>query len=398
MFCRGALPSALGACATNEYNKNNAGNTSYSSLSFLPSFQDRPGFNYTGQSQDQNGFNYPNVQNGFTNTSGYVNYNDGGDIFGSNTLADTPDYTTPEQLNLLRLAAQQIAGAQFTGPNDVKYNEDKFFNFFDQSQRPDSNIYPIGNNYSQPNTASNLDLSFNSNSVLDANYLMNSNNIQLYPKGPNQTSQNGSPNEVIPFMNQLNLLDQRPNDAMPPNNMPDYGRITQPMNYQNGDDEQMRNKMLPYNQNFPILPNGSIKPFNGIDSPHFAAEMKKRMGGKPNYPMGNQSFDHYQNIPVSNAMNYKHNGYQQNDAFSRDMNMMPRDVYQNSPAINDITNFDSTRDMQGNMMRQNDIQRQMNFMMHNRPPPNPLNVDVSFMHENAPFNLGKQLFLNSKAV
>lgn len=44
---------------------------------------------------------------------------------------------------------------------------------------------------------------------------------------------------------------------------------------------------------------------------------------------------------------------------------------------------------QAAMMRQNqELARQMSILMRNRPPPSQLNVDVSFLHENNPFNLG----------
>lgn len=400
-------------------------------------FQESPLFNFPGQTQEQNGFNFSNLQNGYSNANGFVNYpdNDINSIFGMDSISDVSQETvTPEQLNLLRLAAQEIGGAQFTRPSANKFDY-KYFNF-EPNQRdsmPEQNTFSVGSGFNRPNSL-NLDiLGFNSNILMDSNpYSVNTpNNVQRYPnkfpdsflKDQNAQSTHDSSNDLLAYLNQLNLtMEQHPNirdDIMMPNNVPDYNKLQmdlngQGMSYQNGTDEsghfnkisEEQNKMYQnFNRNnFQQMP-GNMKPFNGVDSNFYLNEMMKQPGNneKTNYP--NQNFDSFSNtpspsVPVSNGMNYKPNGYpQQNDTFMprRDMGnqmMTSRDTFQNNAQMNDQRNgFDNpmARDnmQRAAMLRQNqELARQMSLLMRNRPPPNQLNVDVSFIHDNT-FNMGK---------
>lgn len=391
---------------TNQYSKTNAGNTFIPPPNFSP-FQDNNLYNITGQThQNQNGFNFSNVPNGFSNTNGFVNFSDNdANTFGIECLGDiSQEEVTPEHLNLLRLAAQEIGGAQFTSPN----SNDKFFNFFEPSQRnslPEPNLYSVGNEYNRPNSL-NLDpLSFNTNSVLENGQYNNPNNsLQRYQNHYNDSSvTNDGQSDFITYLNQIGLPDQgtmRDNN-MVANGMPDYNKIqmdvNHSVNYQNGEDFKMneehnRNKMYQnFNPNYQQMPGVNVKPYNGVDNNFYLNEMMKQVG--------NQSFDFTNtpsNVPATNPVNFKPNGFHQHlEGFGprRDMNnqlMLPREGFQNNPHMNE-QRFDNVQ--QANMIRQQELVRQMSLLMRNRQHPNQLNVDVNFVHENPQFPLSKYLFL-----
>lgn len=322
--------------------------------------------------QSENGYNY-NISNGF-NSNGFVNYpeNDVNPLLGLDTVSD--DSVTPEQLNLLRLAAQEIGGAQFTSPNKF---DDKYYNFFEPNQRnslPETNMF--SGSYNRPNSL-NLDMNFNSNFDYNA---------QRYPnKYENgfMKDQSQDSTDLLAYLNQLNLSNDRTRDDPLLNDF----KLPIDMNspYQNEDFNKIqeeRNKLFFNNRSYQV-PN---KSFNGEN--FFAndlMQMSDRNLGQ-NYDYPNQS----------NSMNFKLNGYQQNDFVQRrDVNqLMSREGFQNSNNV-ERTNFDSLgRDnAQQALMRQQELARQMSLLMRNRPPPNPLNVDVSFLHENTPFNLGMLVLL-----
>ncbi|XP_041972568.1 uncharacterized protein LOC121728440 [Aricia agestis] len=297
-------------------------------------------------------FNY-NMQNGF-NTNGFVNYPDNDvNILGVDPVPDT-ETVTPEQLNLLRLAAQEIGGAQFTtSPND------KMYNFFEPNQRsslPETNMF--SNNFNRPNSL-NLDLNYNS---FEAPF------PQRYPNKFDNgfVKEQSEPADILTYLAQLNLQDRARDEPLQ-----DY-KMSMDMNGHYPDEYKMqeeRNKMF-FNRNFQ---NRSENNFYLNDM----MPMSERMG---QYDFSNQNSN----------MNFKPNGFnQQNEFQRRDMNMFPRENYQGNG--NDRPNFDNNlgRDnAQQALLRQQEIARQMNMIMRNRPPPNQLNVDVSFIHENTPFNLG----------
>ncbi|KAJ2944799.1 hypothetical protein O0L34_g1690 [Tuta absoluta] len=320
-----------------------------------------PNYNSTYQNNmfnfqnEQNGFNY-NVQNGFGN--GFVNYNENDvGLLGVDSVDASTD-VSPEQLNLLRLAAQEIGGAQFTNPN--KFDE-KFYNFFEPSQRnsmPESNMF--ANNFNRPNSL-NLEMNYNNFESFNGQRFPNKFD-NTFPK--DQSSQETA--DILTYLNQLNLsLDRR-------DEMPSSAEFRPEMNghYQNEDFNKMQEQKMFFNRNFQNPP----KNFNGE---FYLNEMMM------NDRQMNQNFDFSNQTPVSapNSMNFKPNG------FSHDYmrNQMPPN------GINDQQrNFENgSNNMQQAMMRQNqELARQMSLLMRNRPPPNQLNVDVSFLHENAPFNLG----------
>lgn len=294
---------------------------------------------------------------------------------------------SPEQLNLLRLAAQEIGGAQFTSPNaNDKYN----YNFFEPNQRnslPDSNAFTV-NSFNRPNSL-NLD-SMNFNSNLLENPYNGPNNMQRVPNKFNEAQNAQDSTDILAYLNQLNISLERPNnDVMMQNNMADNYKMQMEMNghYQNNEEQfnkmaDERNKMFNYNRNnFQQAPPN--KQFNGENN-FYLNEMMKSMSENKNFPPPN--FD-YQNQPVQ----YKPNGFPVQNEFMQRQNQMPN--YQNGPVNEQRGNFDSlARDgmQQAAMMRQNqELARQMSLLMRNRPPPNQLNVDVSFLHDNAQFNLGK---------
>lgn len=343
------------AKTTSQYNKNE-GNTSLIPPSNYM-FQDPNYFNFSSPGQnDQNGFNF---QNGYSN--GIVNFDN--ELFSMDTM-EGQDAVTPEQLNLLRLAAQEIGGAQFTSPNS-KF-DDKYFNYFDQNQRSslqDQQIY--GNDFNRPNNLNIDSMSFNNN-LLDGQF---NSNVQRFPFDTNGHQPHDSQSEVLTYLNQLSLS-ERPNEVMMPNSIPEFHS-----NYQS---EEERRKLFPNYRNYQQMPS---KPFNGEN--YYLNDMIKQMGTEKNF-MGNQNFDYsQQNIPASNPMNFK-NGFNQENFVRRDMNqiMPPREGFQGP---HNEQRFDNQMQQ---AMRQQEIARQMSILMRSRPPPNPLNVDVNFMHENAQFNLG----------
>lgn len=360
---------------TNQYPKNDAGNT------FIP-----PSYNYQNNAlynfnqNDQNGFNY-NMQNGFGNTNGFVNYsdNDVNALLGLDPVSDSStDTVTPEQLNLLRLAAQEIGGAQFTTPN--KYDE-KFYNFFEPSQRnslPETNMFSA-NSFNRPNSL-NLDMNYNTN--FDTPF----NNAQRFPNKFEGYMKDNQEADILTYLNQLNMSSDRSREENSINNMDFKMPMDLNSHYPNEDFNKMqddRNKMF-YNRNFQQIPPNKNFPEN-----HFY-DMISQMSDRS--PLG-QNFDFSNQTPVSaaNSMNYKPNGYNQNEFMQRrDVNpMMARDNFQGNSSISE-RNFDSIgreNMQQGNLMRPNqELARQMSLLMRTRPPPNPLNVDVSFLHENNPFN------------
>lgn len=301
------------------------------------------------------------MPNGFANSNGFVNYtdNDVNALLGVD-LPDTSDTVTPEQLNLLRLAAQQIGGAQF---QTNKYD----YNFFEPNQRnslPETNMFPP-NNF-RPNSL-NLDMNYNN--------FENQFNNQRYP---NNFKDSQDPAEILSYLSQLNMsLDRNSQENV--NNIDFKMPIDLNGHYQNEDFKmpEDRNKMY-YNRNF----NQSNKNF---ENNHFFDNM---MGQMDRSPINQMNFDYSNQSPGANG-SFKPNGYHQNEFMQRrDMNqMLHREGFPNEPR----NNFDNGRDMQQMaMMRQNqELARQMSLLMRNRPPPNPLNVDVSFLHENNPYNLGE---------
>ncbi|XP_045507135.1 meiosis-specific coiled-coil domain-containing protein MEIOC-like [Colias croceus] len=338
----GGLQSGL-----NQYAKNDTG-SSFLSPPFN-SFQNNPYLN-----QNENGFY---MQNGFSN--GFVNYPENDDhLLGIEPISD--DTVTPEQLNLLRLAAQEIGGAQFTSP--TKYDE-KFYNFFEPNQRnslPETNLF---NNFNQRPNSLNL----------DANY-SNYDYTQRYPNKFDNSfvkEQNTDPTDLLTYLHQLNIsLDRSREDNLMQNNfkIPEMNGHYPNEEYKMQDE---RNKVF-FNRNFQHPP----AKFNGES--FYPNEMMNQVDRN-----GLQNFDFNQQV----AMNFKPNGYPQNDFMRRDVQ-----GYQNG--MDQRQNFDNgmNRDQQA-LVRQQELARQMNMLMRNRPPPNQLNVDVSFLHENAPFNLGLNALL-----
>lgn len=277
---------------------------------------------------------------------------------------------SPEQLNLLRLAAQEIGGAQFASPN--KFDE-KFYNFFEGNQRnslPETNMFQ--NNFNRP-TSLNLDMSFN-------NY-ENPYNMQRFPNKFENTQES---TEILAYLNSLNISGDRPNE---PNGMDFKMPMEANGPYQNDDFNKVQENKIFFNRNFQQMPPNKNN-FNGENN-FFINDMMTQMDRSPI----NQNFDFTNQTPVSapNSMNFKPNGFHQNDFMRRDMGQMPRDNFPPNNTMNDQRNFENLDNMQqAAMMRQNqEIARQMSLLMRNRPPPNQLNVDVSFLHENTPFNLGK---------
>lgn len=343
---------------------------------------------YNFNQNDQNGFNF-NMQNGFGNTNGFVNYNDNdvNALLGIDPVPDTStDTVTPEQLNLLRLAAQEIGGAQFSTPN--KYDEKYNYNFFEPSQRnslPEANMFSV-NNFNRPSSL-NLDMNYNSN------FETSFNNTQRFPNKYDNYMKDNQETEILSYLNQLNISSDRNREENGINNMD----LRMPMDlnghYPNEDFNKMqddRNKMY-YNRNYQQMP-----PNKNFGENNFF-DMMTQMNDRS--PMG-QNFDFSNQTPpvsAANSMNYnRSNGYNQNDLMQRrDMNQMmgQRDNFQGNGSLNERTNFDNLgreNMQQAAMMRQNqELARQMSLLMRNRPPPNQLNVDVSFLHENNPFNLGK---------
>ncbi|CAH1641738.1 unnamed protein product [Spodoptera littoralis] len=349
--------------------------------SFIPpsynSYQNNQLFNFN--QSDQNGFNF-NLQNGFGNNNGFVNYdNDVSALLGIDPVADASTETvTPEQLNLLRLAAQEIGGAQFSTPNE-KFNN---YNFFEPNQRnslPEANMFSV-NNFSRPNSL-NLDMNFNSN--FEAPF----NNTQRFPN--NFMKDQNQETEILTYLNQLNMSSDRPRDENGINNVDLRMQMDLNGHFPNEDFRQEdRNKMF-CNRNFQQMPpNRNFGENNFYD---MMAQMNDRSPMGQNFDFSNQSTP----VSAANSMNFNRpNGFNQNDMMQRrDMNpMMPRDNFQGNGNMNERNNFENMgreNMQQAAMMRQNqELARQMSILMRNRPPPSQLNVDVSFLHENNPFNLG----------
>lgn len=319
------------------------------------------------------------MQNGFgSQSSNFVNYpdNDVNALLGIDLLPDSSSDVSPEQLNLLRLAAQEIGGAQFSSP---KY-DDKYYNFFEPSQRnslPETTSFM--NNYNRPNSL-NLDMNYTN---FENPY--NTNN-QRFPKFDGYKEQNQEA-DLLSYLNNLNLSMDRPRDDNPIQNNMDF-KMPMDSHYQGEDFNKMQDKMF-YNRGFQQVP---PKNYNGENFYDMMSQINDRS------PIQNFDFPN-QNTPVSgaNTMNFKPNGFHQNEFMQRrDMNQVLRENYPVNGALNDQrTNFENPLGNNQALMRQNqELARQMSLLMRNRPPPNPLNVDVSFLHENTPFNLGKLILLN----
>ncbi|KAL0860373.1 hypothetical protein ABMA27_009773 [Loxostege sticticalis] len=334
-----------------------------------PSYYQNNTYNYP--QNDQNGFNF--MQNGFgSQSSNFVNYpdNDVNALLGIDLLPDSSSDVSPEQLNLLRLAAQEIGGAQFSSP---KY-DDKYYNFFEPSQRnslPETTSFM--NNYNRPNSL-NLDMNYTN---FENPY--NTNN-QRFPKFDGYKEQNQEA-DLLSYLNNLNLSMDRPRDDNPIQNNMDF-KMPMDSHYQGEDFNKMQDKMF-YNRGFQQVP---PKNYNGENFYDMMSQINDRS------PIQNFDFPN-QNTPVSgaNTMNFKPNGFHQNEFMQRrDMNQVLRENYPVNGALNDQrTNFENPLGNNQALMRQNqELARQMSLLMRNRPPPNPLNVDVSFLHENTPFNLG----------
>ncbi|XP_045762911.1 uncharacterized protein LOC123865739 [Maniola jurtina] len=361
----------------NHYPNNDAGNSFMSSLS---PYNYNQNLNLTYNYNDQlGGYNFNSQpQHGF-NTNGYVNYpeNDVNPLL-MDPISET-EAVTPEQLNLLRLAAQEIGGAQFTSPN--KYDE-KFYNFFEPNQRnslPEPNMF--ANNFNRPNSL-NLDMNFNSN-YDTAHY-----NAQRFPnkfENGYLKDQSQDSTDLLAYLNQLNLSDRVRDDLLQNHN--DFKMPMEVNGYQTEDFNKMqeeRNKLLFNNRNFQQQP--PMKGFNG-ENGFYLNDMMSPMTDRNM----NQNYD-FSNPANSNSINFKPNGFHPQNEFlqRRDINqLLPRESFQGNGNV-ERTNFDNLgRDnAAANLLRQQELARQMSVLIRNRPPPNPLNVDVSFLHENTPFNLG----------
>ncbi|XP_063834004.1 uncharacterized protein LOC135083200 [Ostrinia nubilalis] len=333
-------------------------NTSYVPPSYYQNL-----YNY-GQN-DQNGCNY--LQNGYGG-SNFVNYpeSDVSTLLGIDPFPESNSDVTPEQLNLLRLAAQEIGGAQFSSP---KY-DDKYYNFFEPSQRNSLPDTTYMNNYNRPNSL-NLDLNYGS--------YENPFNNQRFPNKFDGYKDQSQEAELLSYLNHLNLSMDRSRDENPIQNNMDF-KMPMDGHYQE-DFNKMQEKMF-YNQGFQQPP---PKNFIGDNFYDMMSQMNERS------PIQNFEYPN-QNTPVSGAnnLNFKPNGFHQNDFMQRrDINQMPRENYPVNGLNEQRTNFENALGNNQALLRQNqELARQMTMLMRNRPPPNPLNVDVSFLHENTPFNLG----------
>lgn len=310
-----------------------------------------PPYNY------QTPLNFLNEQNGFYMQNGMQNGFGNGFTYPENDVntllcVDLPetDTVSPEQLNLLRLAAQEIGGAQFQSPSGN-------YNFFEPNQRnslPEANMFPT-NNFNRP-TSLNLDMNFDAF------------NNQRFP---NAFKENQDPSEILSYLTQLNMsLDQnREENVM--NNI-DFNKLPDINGqYEDFKANEERNKM---NQFF----NRNFQPNRAGETNHFFDNMMERP--PPNFDFSNSPNN--QNFKPPNGSN----GFAQNEFMQRNMpNQMPN--------YNEQRNFENNvgrENMQQiALMRQQELARQMSMFMRNRPPPNQLNVDVSYLHENNHFNLGE---------
>ncbi|CAH0715030.1 unnamed protein product, partial [Brenthis ino] len=340
--------------------------TADAACSFMPSPASFPYNNNLFNFTNENGYNF-HTPNGFS-VNGYVNFPDS-DVNSLLTIDPISNETvTPEQLNLLRLAAQEIGGAQFQSPNKF---DDKFYNFFEPNQRnslPETNVFP--NTYSRPNSL-NIDTNYNSN--FDAPY-----NQRFPNKFENGfvKEQNQESTDLLAYLNQLTLSNDRPRDDLL------QGDFKMPLDLGGAFQDELkmqeeRNKMFFNGRNFQ-QPNK----FNGEN--FYLNDMMLQVSDRnlgQNYDFSN---------PSSSPMSYKPNGFHQNEYLQRrDMNQIVqgRDGF---PSTNGDRSFENlARDSpQQALLRQQELARQMSMLIRNRPPPNQLNVDVSFLHENTPFNLG----------
>ncbi|GBP16836.1 hypothetical protein EVAR_13218_1 [Eumeta japonica] len=394
----------------NQYKNNASLFTPSHSGSTFGTFQDTL-YNYNG-GQQENGFNFSNTSNGFTNPNGFVNYPDSdvNSLLSLDTISEMAQEVTPEQLNLLRLATQEIS-AQFTNPNTNKF-DDKYFTYFESNQRnsiSDQSLYSVRNNFNRPNSL-NLDAVGYNSGIVDTSY-SNSSNSQRYPKYSDnylkdiQNSPAQDTTDILTYLNQLNLSDQRQGTVV--SNMSDFNKLSldlnsHPVNYQNGiddahfnskmSDDQVREKMYHFNRgNYQQMQNSNS--MKNLDNSYYLNELMKQMGNeKSSFAANNQNFDMFSNTNVQNPVpNFKPNGYQQqNEPYMsrRDVNMMQmqrdNNYHNNNQGMNE---FMKDKMQQATLMRQNELARQMSILMNNRPPPNQLNVDVSFLHENASFNV-----------
>ncbi|CAG5031040.1 unnamed protein product [Parnassius apollo] len=361
-----------------QYPKNDSTNASYIPPSSFNTYQNNSLFNYSPPN-DQNGYNF-NVQNGYGSSNGFINFPDN-DLSNQLVIEPVTETATPEQLNLLRLAAQEIGGAQFTSPKQYDYN------FYEPSQRnslPDTNIFSA-NTYNRPNSL-NLDMNFNSN-------YDNSYSVQRFPNKFENSylkDQNQDSTELISsYLSQINVND-RSRDEVLPNN--DY-KYEMNGHYPSDEFNKMhddRNKMF-FNRNY------LNRSFNGENNFFYNDLSSERSAIGQNYDFSNQTTQ----ASANNSMNYKPNGFHpQNDFMQRrDINqMIPRDSFQGNGNLEQRPNFDGSLGREGSqqvaVIRQNqELARQMGLLIRNRQQPNQLNVDVSFLHENAPYNIGLSALL-----
>lgn len=345
--------------------------TTDAACSFMPSPSSFPYSNNLFNFTNENGYNF-HTPNGFS-VNGYVNFPDS-DVNSLLTIDPISDETvTPEQLNLLRLAAQEIGGAQFQSPNKF---DDKFYNFFEPNQRnslPETNVF--SNTYSRPNSL-NIDTSYNSNFDAPYNQRFPNKFENGYVKEQNQES-----TDLLAYLNQLTLSNDRPRDDLL------QGDFKMPLDLGGAFQDELkmqeeRNKMFFNGRNFQ-QPNK----FNGEN--FYLNDMMLQVSDRN---LG-QNFD-FSN-PSNSPMSYKPNGFHQNEYLQRhDMNQIVQGR-EGFPSTNGDRSFENmARDSpQQALLRQQELARQMSMLIRNRPPPNQLNVDVSFLHENTPFNLGKCRFL-----
>ncbi|CAH2058035.1 unnamed protein product, partial [Iphiclides podalirius] len=288
-------------------------------------FQGGSLFDFSPRSHDQGTFVF-GPDSAFA-PNGFPGYADGevNGLLGLDPVAEVAaDTVTPEQLNLLRLAAQEIGGAQFAAPNN-KY-EDKFYAFPEQGQRqpmPDAgafaNNYGYGyDGYGAPRYAG-------------------------YAKEPQDSV------DLLSYLSQLSLSFDRAREDQPPAEYKyDVGAYGE--EFKAPDD---RAKAL-YGRGYPGKFGEYYSPPYEPPGDYFPGQPGCQMGYKPSpagFPGEFQRRDGYQA-----------NGLEQQRCYDGP----PRDPIR-----------------QGQ-----DAARQMALMMRTRPPPSQLNVDVSFLHENAPFNIG----------
>lgn len=326
--------------------------TSEPTISYAPptfnSYQSNSLFNYSpNQTLDQNAFGF-GLQNGFGAGTGFPAYPDGdvSGLLGLDPVAEAAaDTVTPEQLNLLRLAAQEIGGAQFTTPNKF---DDKLYNFFEPNQRnsmPETGMFT--NNFGRP-------------SSLCADMFAYEGYAAPRYGGAGYGAATKEPPEsadLLAYLNQLSLSLERAREEQPP---PADFKFEMAAPYQSDEfkAQEDRAKMF-YGRNYP----GKFNEGYYFDPPGERADYYGQPG-QPGQP--------------GNAMGFKPNGFQ---------GEFRRDGFQGN-GVAEQRGFEGPP--REPLIRQGqDVARQMNLMMRARPPPNQLNVDVSFLHENAPFNLGE---------